>query len=368
VNDEPPNIGPDQLDALRSQGTYDPDAKGAADRLELIRFALELGATLDEVKDAQNLGELALDVRLRPRGTETLTQVAEAAGAELSVAQLMMTALGLPSDPDRILTDGEAGAVRLFAGVSGSALGQEVTIQLARVVGNAMARVAETLVGAFRLRVELPQLDAGTRYFDVVKAYVDMADSLLPSFVRTLDTVIRDQIVVAAERMWSTDIERSAVTLPRTVGFVDLVGYTETTASLTVRELTQVLVDFDQRTAEVVARGNGQIVKTIGDEVMFVTQSAADACQIALDLADGAGGRLAPVRVGIATGEMVSVLGDLYGPDVNLAARLVVAAEPCTVVASEAVRAAAPGFGFDALPPLDLKGFPGPVIAYRVHT
>ena len=31
--------------------------------------------------------------------------------------------------------------------------------------------------------------------------------------------------------------------------------------------------------------------------------------------------RTAPVRIGLVTGEMVSVFGDLYGPDVNLAAR-----------------------------------------------
>ena len=56
---------------------------------------------------------------------------------------------------------------------------------------------------------------------------------------------------------------------------------------------------------------------------MFVTEHAADACHIALDLIDASGGTLPAVRVGLASGEMASVFGDLYGPDVNLAARLV---------------------------------------------
>ena len=56
-------------------------------------------------------------------------------------------------------------------------------MQLARVTGNAMARVAETLVGVFRLRVELPRRDAGTPYVDVVKEYADLAQTLLPAFV-----------------------------------------------------------------------------------------------------------------------------------------------------------------------------------------
>ena len=136
---------------------------------------------------------------------------------------------------------------------------------------------------------------------------------------------------------------------------------------MSLRELTDVLVEFDLRTSEIVAAGNGQIVKTIGDEAMFVTEDAEDACRIALDLIDAAGGTLPPVRVGLATGEMASVFGDLYGPDVNLAARLVGAADPSTAVVSEAIRAAGGDFRFERLPPLTLKGFAEPTTAYRVE-
>ena len=195
-----------------------------------------------------------------------------------------------------------------------------------------------------------------------------MAQSLLPAFVGTLDALLRRQIVAVAERMWSTDDERSAVTLPRTVGFVDLVGYTETAATVSVRQLTEVLMDFDNRTAEVVGRGGGQIVKSIGDEAMFVTEDAADGCRIALELVEASGGTSPPVRVGLATGEVVSVFGDMYGPDVNLAARLVAAAEPSSAVVSEQVhQAVADGFAFEALPPLTLKGFSEAVRAYRIQ-
>jgi adenylate cyclase len=105
----------------------------------------------------------------------------------------------------------------------------------------------------------------------------------------------------------------------------------------------------------------------IGDEAMFLTEEAEDACRIALDLVDASGGTLPPVRVGLATGDMVSVFGDVYGHDVNLAARLVEAAEPSTVVVSEQVRSAAGGFRYELLPPLTLKGFAQPTTAYRVR-
>ena len=63
---------------------------------------------------------------------------------------------------------------------------------------------------------------------------------------------------------------------------------------------------------------------------------------------------------------MASVFGDLYGPDVNLAARLVGVAEPSTAVVSEATRAAGGDFRFERLPPLTLKGFAEQTTAYRM--
>ena len=191
-----------------------------------------------------------------------------------------------------------------------------------------MAKVAETLVGSFRLQFEIPRLESGVRYIDLVKEYSDLTQSLLPAFVRSLDALLRQQIVAVAKRMWSTDEEHSTVTLWRTVGFVDLVGYTEVTGSLSARDLAAVLIDFDERTARAVREGNGQVVKMIGDEAMFVTEDPADACRIALDLVDAfAEDRTPPVRVGLATGEMVSVFGDLTGP-MSTSRRRLVAGRP----------------------------------------
>jgi adenylate cyclase len=363
VTDDGPTPDADELERL---GLYDPAAPDATDRLELIDLALRRGATLEDVAKAPNLGELVLDMTLRPRGPLPLREVATTAGLDWPTTVRLMTAAGLPTAPDFPVTADEATSIRLFAGAHNALLGEEATLQLARVTGNAITRVAETLVGVVRLRVELPRRAAGRPYIDVVRDYSELTETMLPNFVATLDAVLRRQIVAVAEGMWSTDAEQSVVTVRRTVGFVDLVGYTTTAASLSLRELTDVLVEFDLRTSEIVARRHGQIVKTIGDEAMFVTEDATDACRIALDLAEATGGTLPPVRVGLATGEMASVFGDLYGPDVNLAARLVGAAEPGTAVVSASVRAAARGVTFEPLAPLTLKGFAEPVPAYRI--
>jgi adenylate cyclase len=364
MTQDPPHRDRDDPACL---GDLDPAAQDDADQRELIRFAMSRGATSEQVAQARNLGELALDLTLRPRGALPLREVAASAGIDWPTTLRLMTAAGLPTDPDFHVTADEAASIRLLAGAHNDLLGDEATLQLARVTGNAMARLAETLVGVFRLQVELPRRAAGRPYVEVVKEYSELTETLLPSFVATLDAALRRQIVAVAERVWSTDPERSVVTVQRTVGFVDLVGYTTAAASLSLRELTHVLVEFDLRTSDIVAGGGGQIVKTIGDEAMFVTEHAGDACRIALALVDAGGGTLPPVRVGLATGEMASVFGDLYGADVNLAARLVGAAEPSTALVSERVRASAPSFQFSARPPLTLKGFAEPATAYGLE-
>jgi adenylate cyclase len=358
---------PDELERL---GLYDPSQADAPDRLELIHYVMGLGAAFEEVAASSDLEELAMDLNLRPRGPSTLGEVAKSLAIDLESAQRLCRALGLAADPDQPMTIDEAATIRLLAVEGQQLIGEEATMQLARVAGSAMARVAETLLGGFRLNVQLPRRDVGVRPIDFIREYSELVETLLPVFVRSLDALLRRQMVAVAERVWSTDDERSAVTLQRTVGFVDLVGYTETSASLTVRQLTAVLIDFDERSADAVARGEGQIVKTIGDEAMFVTEDAADACRIGLDLVRAFGrGRdpLPRVRVGLATGRMVSVFGDLYGPDVNLASRLVGAADPGSVVVSKQTRDSVSGFTFDVVPGLILKGFPNPTTAYRLH-
>jgi adenylate cyclase len=363
MKDEQPVPDVDQLARIRSARAGAPELAQVAD---VIRLALEAGATSDQVLNAPNLGELILDLELRPLGPETAGEVVTDVGVGWEEAAPLLRAIGIPVDPAERLTEGESDAIRLLVGGGREVLGDEATLQLARVMGNVAVRLAETLVAAFRLQVEVPRREAGTRDADVVHEYTRLALALFPPFTRGLDALVRRQVLAAAAKMWSTDDEHSAVTVPRTVGFVDLVGYTERTATMTVRELTSVLMDFDRCTADVVANHGGSLVKTIGDEVLFSIEDPAEACHIALDLIQVSGSAIPEVRIGMASGQMVSVFGDLYGPDVNLAARLVAATDPSTAIVSESVATSAPMFHFERLAPLELKGLAAPVTAYRL--
>lgn len=366
---QPPGPSPEQL---ARAGVYDPAAPDAADRLALVRLALARGATPEEVAGSTSLGELVVRLSLQPGPRLPVAAVVAEVVAESGVDELeatrLLRAIGFPADSADSMTADEANAFRFLADLSKQILGPEATVQVARVVNTAMARVADVLAATLRIQMEVPRQAAGSAYSEVVQEYTDIAEGGFPGFVETLGVVLRRQLVEVTERVWTTDEQKTNVTLPRTIGFVDLVGYTAASATMSVAELSSVLAEFDERVYGVVQRGHGQVIKTIGDEAMFVTEATADSCRIALHLRDDFDrGRLPPVRIGLAAGEVVSVFGDVYGPDVNLAARLVASAEPSTIVVSERVQSNGSAlFDFQPLAPLLLKGFNGPVPAFRL--
>ena len=81
----------------------------------------------------------------------------------------------------------------------------------------------------------------------------------------------------------------------------------------------------------------GRIIKNIGDEVLIVADDPAAAADIALGLTRrGAGDdSFPPVRAGLAYGDVVNRLGDVFGPVVNVASRLTSVARPGTVLVDE---------------------------------
>ena len=102
----------------------------------------------------------------------------------------------------------------------------------------------------------------------------------------------------------------------------------------------------------------GRLVKLIGDEAMFVVGAADDASRIAHDIAravaDSPG--LPPVRIGLAAGELLVREGDVFGPTVNRATRLVALAESGSTLVDAEV---ASRLGVGVAEPLGSRSVPG---------
>jgi adenylate cyclase len=225
--------------------------------------------------------------------------------------------------------------------------------------------MTEALAGAFRVGIEIPERMTGMPYSQVADNYATVARDLLPAFLEAVEAVFRRQLVVVSYQLWSTDEERAAVTLDRTVGFADLVGSTDVLHTQSVKEMAEMVRMFEEQAWELVSQAGGRVVKLIGDEAMFVVEDSRRACDVGLGLVEASPH---PVRVGLAAGPVVGLYGDYYGETVNVAARLVRAAEPSTLLVSETVRdRAGATLAFLPLGPLGLKGFSEPTQVYVVQ-
>ena len=150
------------------------------------------------------------------------------------------------------------------------------------------------------------------------------------------------------------------------VGFADLSGFTALTQQLQPDELSMLLSEFNATVTDVVHADGGRVVKFIGDAVMWVSPTAASLAQAAADLVRHPKAVQAglQVRAGIAYGSMIAINGDYFGVPVNLAARLVAAAEPGQILAAQSVHDVLPDWPGRALDPVALKGFDEPQPVY----
>ncbi|MFI5426228.1 adenylate/guanylate cyclase domain-containing protein [Aeromicrobium sp. UC242_57] len=145
-----------------------------------------------------------------------------------------------------------------------------------------------------------------------------------------------------------------------TVGFADLSRFTSLSNDLDDSGLAALVENFETRCADIVTAHGGRVIKTLGDAVLFVTDDPLEGTRTAIDLVKQIAMRteLPNVCVGLATGSVVSRLGDVYGPPVNLAARLSHVARSNRVLVDDATAAALSGeFDTRALPPRPLRGF-----------
>jgi adenylate cyclase len=356
-------------------GFLGPFRYSESDRAEVMRLLAKAGGSEDEISEAAGsgtLGILALDLALRPAGEMvTLAEAAENAGLALEEATALWRALGfaVPDDGSLRLTSAEAGMLSSLFALGREVVGEERLLGFARVLGWATAVLGEALVDAFRVQVEVPRLGAGARYPEIVEQYTELAKTAFPTFVDGLGILTRAHMLRVSRSAWSADERRSAVTREQTVGFADLVGYTGHSRVLSTTDLAGAIGRFETQVTDLVSQFGGRLVKFIGDEAMFIVEDPAKGCELALALAESfdSDTDLPPIRIGLAAGPAVALHGDYYGEVVNLAARLVKAAEASQIMVSDSLRrAVGDRFAFEHAPELALKGFELPVPAYRL--
>jgi len=333
--------GPAELEAA---GVYEPDSDDAPSRLALLEYLIGLGATLEELAAAEpdELPGLASTITLwANREMLTSHEVATAAGVEPSLVARAWRTAGLPEPAvdatSRMFSRRDVELLEII-GAGITLLGEDVTIQLLRVIGAAAARVADATVSAFIVNVASPAVEADPSGLQLARANAESI-ALLDGLARGFDTLLRHHIQRGFRRDVSDTLSGVDLVV-RSVGFADLVDSTAWTQQLDLRVLANALTRFDATASEIVVRHGGLVVKLIGDEVLFVTNNPAAAVDVGLALINtfASDDVLPAVRVGIATGEVLARDGDYSGPIVNLAARAVKLAAPSTLLVDQPTR------------------------------
>ena len=324
----------------------------------LHRFLRRRGATSSEIDNAVEHGYLpllVLDRAIMP-GTRQYTteQLAERAGTDVATARLLWRAIGFPdlADDLPVFTNADAEALRAFVDRirTGSVFDWTLDRALAqaRVLSSSLARVADSetdeLTHSFGLSHE-----AG---LDDEQLSVALAERLhFDGIAQLIDHAHRLQLRAAIWRRLAGVDPSTPGTVIGAVGFVDLVGFTALAQDLEEDDLGALVVRFSDLAHDSVVEQGGRVVKTIGDEVMFVSDTASAAASIALMLAErSAEDDLLPlVRSGVGYGQLLAREGDYFGPVVNQASRLTGIARPGEVlVSSDLAAELAPATGIVA--------------------
>lgn len=294
----------------------------------------------------------------------SLADVARTTGYSTGRIRLFWQALGFPhlADDATQLTAQDVELMSTFASFFIEKTHEQgVGLQMARVLGSNIDRIASAQVDSLVARVLLSGPAA-----EVAAERSRLFADLMP---RLMELTWRRHLANASR----TRLLRPTVgdTATVCIGFADMVGFTAASQKLNQLELARVVGFFEARAYEVVAAGGGRVVKTIGDEVMFMAEDAKAGASIAMDLAQKfhEDEVLPDVHVGLASGPVVQRRGDVYGPTVNLAARIVSVALSGTVLVSDEIHAELvddPAFEFRSSYDYELDGI-GKVTLWRMR-
>ncbi|GAA5165629.1 hypothetical protein GCM10023321_55870 [Pseudonocardia eucalypti] len=351
-------------------------AEPAVERARLIGFAARRGVSAAEIAELLDRGQDVIGSFVEfvqaECGSRPFGALAELSELDPGLVRRLWIAAGLSDQRDVYDED-----VELFGGLAAAlrlGLPEDALLQLVRVFGDAMGRVAEAQIRLFHLQVHSRMRAeglSGVRLLETARAVSDplteLGDAALAYFHRkAMQRALReDMIMHLTEDLAAEETEVGQVSVA--VLFADLAGFTPMTEAMGDRVAAAVVERFSDVVREATGEAGGRIIKQIGDEFMLAFGTAAAAVSCGLGLAE----RLAEepnfpaLRMGAHVGSALYREGDYLGTTVNIAARVAGHATRGQFLVTEAMRDQLPGDGqdvkFEPVGGRRLKGIQGEV-------
>lgn len=303
-----------------------------------------------EARESRDAAEASWEERILGRPLRmTRPQIEEASGVPRSVSDRFWHALGFPiaDDDEIVFTDADLEALGRVEALLDDGVAEETALAMTRALARTTDRLAvwqtqllaevftpheitDSLPTASDVRVGVdPQAQVKDTRMVANRAVAEAAARELVRISGDLEPLLlfawRRHLAAAVTRMLADATPDVASSAPnRVVGFADLVSFTSLVRRMSERQLAFVVQRFEAIASDVITAHGGRVIKTVGDEALFVHKDVAAAAAIALDLVEAMDDEplLPPVRVGMAYGRVVSRLGDVFGTTVNRASRL----------------------------------------------
>ena len=302
--------------------------------------------------------------------------IAERTGTPIVRVNEFWRALGFPTpDPDAVVFSERD--LDVFSQwhdlVESGAIDTATSRSLLRANSHLADRLAlwqfEALVEDAMRRHGLDDTTARMYVLDHMRARVEVFESMfIHSWQRQLEALLARLDREVAQR--GHEDRRSRFPLNRSLGFVDMVSYTSSSTILG-DALVGLVERFEEESRNAVVEAGGRVVKMIGDAVLYIADDLPTGLRVATSLIErlNADDEILPVRASFVRGDVFSRSGDVFGPTVNLASRLVdiapvgkILTDPTTAAAVAAGKGGH-GYELEEFPTADLRGF-GPVSPY----
>jgi adenylate cyclase len=290
----------------------------------------------------------------------TASEVAEHTGITLDQAKKLWRALGFPEAGDEAFyTEDDLAALRTLSDILATGIIDfDLAVNLTRGVGLTMARLSDWEVSAMVHHLEaLGRLADRPGLREITSAVTEEFNN---RFEGLLTYAWRRHMDAALARLEASEADDLGTTQV-TVGFADIVSFTALSNTLTQEKIGDLVELFESRCADVIAVQQGRVIKSLGDSVLFVNEDPIRAYDTAEGIINviGRDQRMPDVRLGLATGSVVTRLGDVFGPPVNMAARLTAVARRNRIIIDETTAARLPSDQFETrrLPARPVRGF-----------
>lgn len=311
------------------------------------------------------------DVLAPPTEHLTPEEVASRTGLEPALVRRVGEAFGFSAEGIERISGSDLQLFEHVAQALDGGFPLVAMLQLARIYGQALGRVADAEVRLFRLYVRDPLVREGGSPLDAAEAVARLATHVMPLANRVIMDVhrrslhwfIEQDAVSLVEQALDEDSLLGLGRLRVAIGFADLAGFTRLTEERGDEEAVEAVERFVD-SVEASLPDDARVLKTIGDEVMVIGDDPATLVEWAVNFQLLHPDEPRP-RMGIHAGEVLFRDGDYYGGEVNRAARVVARAGPGEVLVTGAIASTtARHVAFHPIGDVRLKGFREPTALF----